>query len=268
MKKQLRKIRGAVLYLLLVVGVIAVVELFVPQSVIVGVIDTGISHHAVPYDHILVGGNYVNPTKSTDDTDGHGTAMASLIYAAAPDVQMVPLVSNAYADGSFAQVDSATLAQMIVDAVDQYDCQIIHLGTGLGEDDALVRDAVAYAEAQDVLVVAPAGNDYAAEGASVYYPAGYDSVLAVGSADKTGTEISGFSQRGDWVDLYACGEAVGVLDIDGQPSERDDTACSSAYVTGYAARLLGKEKRLSAQELRQRILADARSMAGGSKFLP
>ena len=54
----------------------------------------------------------------------------------------------------------------------------------------------------------------------------------------------------------------------GQPSERDDTACSSAYVTGYAARLLGKEKRLSAQELRQRILADARSMAGGSKFLP
>lgn len=268
MKKQLRKILGAVLYVCLVAAVILAVEHFVPQPVVVGVIDTGISPRAIPDDHILVGENYVDSTKSSNDTDGQGTAVASVILATAPEAQLVPLVSIANDNGEIKQVDSATLAQMIVDAVDVYDCRIIHLGIGLMQDQQAVHNAVAYAEEKGVLVVTAAGSDCAMRGETVYYPAGYDSVLAVGSADAKGQEISPFSQRGAWVDLYACGESVSVLTIDGAQSKGDGTSYSSAYVTAYAAQLLYEDKNLSAQQLREMILAAAQTMPDGSKFLP
>lgn len=268
MKKQLRKILGAALYLCVVAAVILAVERFVPRPVVVGVIDTGISPQAIRDDRILVGANYVDPAKSTNDTYGHGSAVASVILATAPDAQLVPLVSNVYDNGKFQQVDSATLAQMIVDAVDEYDCRIINLSAGLMLDKQVIRDAVAYAEEKGVLVVASVGNDYEIQGEMMYYPAGYDSVLAVGSADRKGREISAFSQRGAWVDLYACGEAVTIRTLTGNSRESDGTSYSAAYVTAYAARLLGKDSTLSAQQLRQMILSAADTMPDGSKFLP
>ena len=267
MKKQLRKIPGVVLYLCLVAAVILAVEHFVPRSVVVGVIDTGISPQIIRDDRILVGANYADPTKSTNDTVGQGSAVSSVILATAPDAQLVPLVSITNDDGEIKRVDSATLAQMIVDAVDEYDCRIINLGIALMQDQQAVRDAVAYAETQGVLVVAAAGSDYAAQGEMIYYPAGYDSVLTVGSADAKGKAISEFSQRGAWVDLYACGEAVPILTSEGS-TESDSASYAAAHVTAYAAQLLYKDKNLSAQQLREMILTAANTMPDGNKFLP
>ena len=109
------------------------------EPVVIAIIDTGISTNAIPSENILEGKNYLDPSLSTEDTYGHGTAVASVILKHLPEAQFVPLVSNAYDNGKIKQVDNDTFAQMI-------------------------RDAVEYAEQKNVLVVASAGNDYATDG--------------------------------------------------------------------------------------------------------
>lgn len=238
------------------------------DPVVIGIIDTGISSKAIPAESVLEGKNYVDPTASTEDTYGHGTAVASVILAHAPDAKLVPLISNMYDKGALTQVDNDVLAQMIVDAVDLYGCDIINISAGLVLDKTSIREAVAYAEEQNVLVVASAGNDYATQGDFMYYPAGYKTVLAVGSVNEEGTAVSEFSQRGPWIDLYACGEAVTITTLSGNSRESDGTSYSAARVTAFAAELLQRDSTLTASHLRQKILTYTRTTAEGQKYLP
>lgn len=224
------------------------------EPVVIAVIDTGFSSRAIPRETIIEGKNYCNPEMSTEDTFGHGTAVASIILDIAPDVRLIPLVSNVYDDGKMLQVDHATLAQIIRDAVDVYHCDIINISAGLSQDQELVRDAIAYAEEKNVLVVAAAGNDYAQNGEVMYYPAAYETVLAVGSLNSEEGEISEFSQRGDWVNLYVCGEEIIVKTLSGNTRMENGTSYSAAKISGYAAQLISKEKKsLTAHQLRERI---------------
>ena len=236
--------------------------------VVIGIIDTGISSKGIPSESVLEGKNYVDPTASTEDTYGHGTAVASVILAHASDVKLVPLVSNAYDQGKITQVDNDVLAQMMVDAVDVYGCDIINISAGLILDKTAIREAVEYAEEQNVLVVASAGNDYATEGDFMYYPAGYKTVLAVGSLNRECTAVSAFSQRGPWIDLYACGEEITITTLSGSTRESDGTSYSAARVTAYAAELLQQDSTLTASHLRQKILTYTRTTAEGQKYLP
>ena len=118
------------------------------DPVVIGIIDTGISSKATPSESVLEGKNYVDPTASTEDTYGHGTAVASVILAHAPDAKLVPLISNMYDKGALTQVDNDVLAQMIVDAVDVYGCDIINISAGLVLNKQSVREAIEYAEEQ------------------------------------------------------------------------------------------------------------------------
>ena len=198
--------------------------------------------------------NYVDTGLSTEDTYGHGTAVASIILSEAPNAQLVPLVSNVYEDGKIKQVENDTLAEMIKDAIDIYDCQIINLSAGLILDKDSVRNAVGYAEEQGVLVVASAGNDYEENGAVRYYPAAYDSVLAVGSLVKDGKEIAPFSQRGEWVDTYVVGEGIPIKTLSGNKMTGDGTSYSVAKVTGMAAKELEDDPTISLNKLKENLV--------------
>lgn len=267
MKKRLLRILCVVLCSALIGGIIATVEYFSRKPVVIGIIDTGISTRVIPTEHILKGKNYLEPTHSTEDSYGHGTAVASVILDFFPQAQFVPLVSNSYENGKIKQVDNDVFAQMIRDAVDVYHCQIINLSVGLILDKASIREAVAYAEENGVLVVASAGNDYAADGDFTYYPAAYDTVLSVGSVNKKKKEISDFSQRGEWVDIYACGEKVRIKTLSGDKRESEGTSYSAAYVTARAARLLQKDSTLTPTELREKLLKKTKELSDGKKVL-
>ncbi len=225
-----------------------------PTEIRVAVIDTGISTKAIPEENISEGMNYVDTELSTEDTYGHGTAVASIILSEAPNAQLVPLVSNVYEDGKIKQIENDTLAEMIKDAIDIYDCQIINLSAGLILDKDSVRNAVGYAEEQGVLVVASAGNDYEENGAVKYYPAAYENVLAVGSLVKNGDEIASFSQRGDWVDTYIVGEEIPIKTLSGNETTGDGTSYSAAKVTGMAAKELEADPTISVNELREKLV--------------
>ena len=225
----------------------------IQRIVKVAVIDTGFSPEAIPDECVLEGKNYLYPESSTVDTYGHGTAVASIILQYAPDVKLIPLVSNAYDGRHIEQVDNDTLAQMIVDAVDVYKADIINISAGLILDKEAVRDAIAYAEEAEVLVVASAGNDYDLNGSVPYYPAAYDSVLAVGSLNKEGTELAAFSQRGEWVDVYVIGEDVTIGTLSGNTRTSSGTSYSAAQITAAAANLWMVETELTVSELKDKM---------------
>ena len=138
------------------------------------------------------------------------------------------------------QVENDVFAQMIIDAIDVYNCDIINISAGLMLDKESIYHAIQYAEEKDVLVVASAGNDYEEVGSFKYYPAAYESVLAVGSVDKNEKKISDFSQRGEWVDIYACGEDITIATLSGNTRTSDGTSYSAAKITSYAAKLISE----------------------------
>lgn len=223
------------------------------EIVRIAVIDTGFSTEAIPEEKREEGKNYVEPEGSAEDTYGHGTAVASVILSENENVVLIPLVSNVYEKGKLRQVENDTLAQMIRDAVDVYQCSIINISAGLVLDKEAVRDAVEYTRKQGVLIVASAGNDYDVNGAVKYYPAGYDSVLAVGALTKDGKEVASFSQRGDWVNCYEIGEAVTIKTLSGKTRESDGTSYAAAKITARAAELMQEEPTLTVDELQESL---------------
>lgn len=269
MNKRLAQIICAVLCVCLVVaGVWFFSKKQNSEPVVIAVIDTGISSKAIPADHILEGKNYYDPALSTEDTYGHGTAVASVILKHVPQAQLVPLVSNVYDSGRIKQVSNDVFAQMIRDAIDVYHCDIINVSAGLILDKTPIREAVAYAEEQGVLVVASAGNDYAQNGDFAYFPASYETVFAVGSVTKDGASVSDFSQRGKWVDIYTCGEDVQIATLSGNTKQSEGTSYSAARITAEAAKLLQKDSDLTAAQLRENLLGSAQSLPDGRKYIP
>ena len=238
------------------------------STVRVAVIDTGFSTKAIPKENIVEGNNYLDKSLSTDDTYGHGTAMASIILEECNGVELVPLISNAYEDGKITQVDNDVFAQIIIDAVKVYKCDIINISAGLMLDKPSVKEAILFAEENNVLIVASGGNDYVENGQSKYYPAAYESVLAVGSVNKEETDISSFSQRGDWIDIYTCGEDVTYATLSGSTRMSDGTSYSTARISGYAANILKNSKtKLEVSKLREIIKNNANVLHDGTKYI-
>lgn len=234
----------------------------------IGVIDTGFSSDAIPGESVLEGWNYLEDNVFTEDTYGHGTAVASVILAHNPRVLLVPLVSSAHEKGKIVQVESDVFAQIIRDAVDVYQCDIINISAGLSLDMDEIREAISYAEEKQVLVVASGGNDYKQNGAVIYYPAAYESVVAVGSLTRDGKAVSDFSQRGEWIDLYMIGEEVLVRTLSGKERREKGTSYSVAKVSAMAAKLLQEKSDISAEELRRELEALSYLLEEGIYVLP
>jgi subtilisin family serine protease len=174
---------------------------------IVAVLDTGVSPvHPELAGRVLPGIDLVDHDADADDENGHGTAVAAMIAADGADGVGVAgacwrcsiLPVRVLSSGGAAPWDR--VAQGLVWAVDQ-GARVVNISvSGSGESPEL-RDAVAYAVARDVLVVASAGNS---GDARPQYPAAYAGVVGVAATDAAG-ELYDWSTRGAWVDLAAPG---------------------------------------------------------------
>lgn len=224
----------------------------------IAVIDTGISITAIGDRYIMEGYNYVREDADTTDTEGHGTQIASILTGSeqhniegiCENAVLIPFVfsgRNQY-NKQIKQTPERA-AKAIYAAVDEFDCDIINLSAGMHSNNEELRKAVAYAVEKDVLIIASAGNDGTSE---VFYPGGYEGVLCVGSLNAEG-EISEFSQQNPTVDLYAIGENIAVVNMDGTVVLRNGTSYSAAFVTGVAANLLSQTPELTIEELTEKI---------------
>lgn len=220
----------------------------------VAVLDSGVRPHpaltGVSIQSIdLMGGS------KDGDYSGHGTAVASLlagsaegILGVAPGVQVLDIrILDASGRG-----DTFTLAQGILRAADM-GAQVITLSLGTYGDSPLVRDAVDYALARNIAIVAAAGNDGYA---NLSYPARYPGVIAVGAVDATGL-VAPFSNTGQSLAITAPGTALTAAWPNGQAIAFSGTSAAVPLVSGAIAYVLADERYLTPSAAASIVLQNA-----------
>ena len=160
----------------------------------------------------VAGANYIDPSKSVDDDNGHGTHVAGIIGACtnngkgvagvAPDATILPFkVLDADGNGN---LDNAALA---VKAATDAGADVINMSLGslLGPASGarvpvktldFMDEAIAYAQGHGVVVVVAAGNNGTPP---CEYPAAVEGVLCVGATDARDVKswYSNFPVRAD-----------------------------------------------------------------------
>lgn len=204
----------------------------------VGVIDTGISlSHPDLAANIKGQYNAINPTKSANDDNGHGSHVAGIIAALNNSIGVVgagPLI-DLHAIKVLNKNGSGFLSDVIegIDVAIQRKLHLINLSLGTSSNVQSFHDAIIRAKAAGLVVVAAAGNT----GGAVVYPAAYPESIAVSATDINNV-IASFSSRGPEVDLagpgvsiYSTYKGTGYKTLSG-------TSMAAPHVAGSAALLL------------------------------
>lgn len=208
----------------------------------IAIVDTGVdlkSDTLKPY--LIEGVNLLNRALPPQDDNGHGTAVAGVIAAAAEAakgtgkaawrMKLMPVKAlDENGEGDEAQLASG-LRYAIAHGAD-----IVVLSLGLRRDAPDMRAAVELAEQQGVLLVAASGNDAAAFGdrAAVQYPAAYPTVIAVSGAEAG--QGQAHATGGPEVDLAASWR-VDTLKLGGGRLAMEGTSMAAPQVAVAAAML-------------------------------
>lgn len=244
------------------------------RGVTVAVIDSGVSNtHPTLAGQVERGLDLVTGNgDGTCDEAGHGTLIAGIIagrttsssgfHGMAPDAKILPIRVLAGRDKSFDENLPGRIANAIRLATDM-GAGVINLSLTTAPVQELV-DAVRYALAHNVVVVAAAGN----EGESTdqpAYPAAFDGVIAVAGVDENGDHVQ-TSTPGDYVDIAAPGKNIAGPATQGggyQLEPEGGTSFAAGYVSGVAALVKSYHPELSGPEVVDRILRTADHPAGG-----
>ncbi len=194
------------------------------NGVIVAVLDTGVAfenYSAWPYNYrrlpdlagteFASGYDFVNNDKHPNDDQGHGTHVAGIIaqttnngYGAAGLAYRAKIMPVKVLDsqGFGTAYDIASGIRWAADG----GAKVINLSLGLQAFSRTVEDAIAYARAKNVTIVAAAGNGALGTGYSggLIYPASSEKVISVGATGYD-RQRAGYSQFGGGLDLVAPG---------------------------------------------------------------
>ncbi|MFE7191666.1 S8 family serine peptidase [Kitasatospora sp. NPDC057541] len=214
------------------------------------------------------------------DCVGHGTFLASLIAGRrtadggpsgiAPGAKVLSVAVTDDAGSTNADL----LARGIRAAADG-GARIAVVAAPIAEAAPALAEAVGYATAKGVLLVAPAGPDGQSVAAPVY-PAGYPGVLAVAAlgadgapADRSasaapeapssgaGGGTGGTGGRASRVDLVAPGEGLVAAGPGGGSFIASGPSYAAALVAGSAALVLGRSPSLTVDQLAERLRTTA-----------
>ncbi len=171
----------------------------------VGVIDGGVNFsHPELAGAVVSGWDFVdNDANAFDEpggsNSGHGSFVAGVIHLAAPDAQ---IIAYRVADTA-GKSNGDMVAEALIQAIDD-GCRVINLSLVMASEHEVLRNALAYARGQDVMVIAAAGNGSVE---APTYPASDPNVLAVAAVD-TLDRLAEFSRYGNHIDLCAPGERI------------------------------------------------------------
>jgi len=156
----------------------------------------------------------------------HGTLCAGVLAAIAPDSWIMPL--RAFDDRG--RSDLFTIAKAIWYAV-QNGAQVINMSFGVRSPSNSLRSAIQYAQQNNVLLAASAGNDNTS---APQYPAAYRGVMGTAATDLLDTKAA-FSNYGSYIFV----DAPGVNIISAYPGGLygivSGTSFSAPAVSGTAA---------------------------------
>ncbi len=231
-------------------------------SILVAVIDTGIdyTHEDLSGHYIATGYDWVNDDNDPMDDYGHGTRCAGILGAVIDNGLGIAGVAQAsiMAEkvlGSDGRGTISNIAQGIIHAADS-GAKVISISLGGYYGSSLLRDACEYAWNKGVILVGAAGNNNIENN---FYPAGFDTVIAVAATDRFDGKAS-YSNWGGWIEVSAPG---------GDGSDYHDrilstyignmyvwgagTSAATPHVAGLAALVLSYEPGLSNQQIRDHI---------------
>lgn len=206
------------------------------------IIDTGIdSTHPDLQANLGEGKAFVAGTGHPvwQDDNGHGTHVAGTADAVNNSQGVVGVSTEAtlHAVKVLTGVGigfTSDVAKGIEYTADQgWDVGNLSLGGG---DSKLLRDAVEYAYARGVLLVAAAGNEGECTDC-VAYPAAYPECIAV-SATARDDSLAGFSSTGPEVELAAPGEDIYSTFLGGSYATLSGTSMASPHVAGAGGQLM------------------------------
>ncbi|UCH77398.1 MAG: S8 family serine peptidase [Candidatus Coatesbacteria bacterium] len=210
------------------------------KEVVVAVVDTGVAYenNAIPSNerddvvgssyvqapdlagtNFVPGYDFVNGDAHPNDQNGHGTHVAGTVAQTtnnaanvaglAHNCSIMPVQVLDYSGSG----DTADVADGI-DFARTNGAHVITMSLGGPTPTETLRLACDNAESAGVVVLAASGN---AGAASLYYPAGYGSVIAVGAVDYNG-DLAYYSNYGNGQELVAPGGDTSVdLSGDGYP---------------------------------------------------
>jgi len=212
------------------------------DSVKVGVIDTGIDlKHPDLKANIKGGYNAINPLKSPNDDNGHGTHVAGIIAALDNDIGIIGV--GPQIDLYAIKVLNANGSGYLSDVIEGLDwavnngMQVVNMSLGTSQDVPSFHEAIINVYNAGVTIVAAAGNT----GGSVVYPAAYPEVIAVSATDQN-NQIASFSSRGPEIDLSAPGVSIYSTYKNKSYATLNGTSMAAPHVTGAAALIIDTKK--------------------------
>lgn len=231
----------------------------------VAVIDTGLDYsHSVFNNRIVGGHDFWYNDDYCEDTDGHGTHVASTVLDVAgfnADIKIMPLKVF----GSKETTPDSLVAAAIEYAADN-GANVINLSLGGMHTSTLEQNAVEKALAKNVAVVAAAGNDKADLRYVEHSPGGLNGVITVSAVDSN-DNLSTFSNYGDGkIDFAAPGVAINGAKNGGGYIKMWGTSMASPHVAGAYALVMSVNPKLPVNEVTNALKANAKVIGSSHYF--
>jgi subtilisin family serine protease len=234
-------------------------------KIVVAVIDSGVQRKTEDLKGALVPGwDFVENDASTEDKEGHGTMVATIIAGRGNDgvgtagycwkCKIMPLRVSAYGTAG-----STVLANAVKYAVD-HGARVVNIDFsdgGTQQADPKLTDAIAYAAEHNVVVVASAGNTGSDVGT---HPASAAGAIAV-AATNIHDQLTPWSTRGNWVPLAAPGCQISVNQR-GLYGFYCGTSSAAPTVSGVVGLLLSAKPQLTPVQVLRALKSSAKPVPG------
>ena len=221
------------------------------ESQTIALIDSGISKFQDVKENIDL-----TKSKSSYDTNGHGTMMYSLIKGysdkitgVAPDSKIISIKVMNSDEG----INPETIKNAIEIAIEK-NVDIISLSLGSTKENRGIADKINEATSKGITVISSAG-DY--EQGFLLFPASLDNVISVGSIAANG-RVSDYTNAPDETTINAPGEEILMVENNEKIIEANGSSEATAIITGYVSLLKDKSlkegKQLTTSEIQKLLL--------------
>ena len=206
-------------------------------------------------------GDYIEGDNEPIDEKGHGTHVAGIagampdngigIAGVAWDCPLMAIRAGLSLGGSSRMQDDDSAAALVYAA--DNGASVINMSWGSERRSFVIQDAIDYAYARGVVLVAAAGNSQKPE---AIFPAAYRKVIAVASTEQNQQRFYQ-SNFGASIDIGAPGNVILSTQINNQYRLLTGTSMASPHVAGVAALMLAKRPALTHEEVRHILINTA-----------
>jgi thermitase len=212
--------------------------------------------------------DFVNESELPDDFCNHGTHVAGIAAAntnnglGVAGVGFDTRLLNVKACNWLGYCLTSDVTSGIYWAADN-GAHVVNLSlSGPGPCTTTYQDAINYAWARNLIIVAAAGNDGSSSPST---PASCNNVLAVAATDQSDLRAY-FSNYGSWVDVAAPGTSIWSTDFVGGYVTKSGTSMATPHVAGLAALVWAANPSLSNQGVVDRIKSTADRIPGTGTY--